>query len=109
MDKTLIILCTVFVALLIVFIFVAVKYFGEQKVKNWLVMAVGEAERLFGSGTGQLKLRSVYNEFVKMFPKLSMIITFNRFSFLVDEALDILEHMLLNDKIADIITKPKEE
>lgn len=109
MDKSLCILCALILALVIVIAIVAVKVFGEQKVKNWLVWAVGEAEKQFGGGTGQLKLRSVYNEFVKMFPKLSLFITFSRFSFLVDEALEILAVMLKNDKIADIISKTKEE
>lgn len=109
MDKSMII----FFALLFVFVIVALiaaaKIFGEQKVKNWLVWAVGIAESAFGSGTGQLKLRSVYNEFIKMFPKLSMIITFARFSELVDDALEIMRKMLENDKIANIISKTKEE
>ena len=108
-NRMLIVLCTVFIALLVVLAVVAVKFFGEQKVKNWLVWAVGEAEKAFGGGTGKLKLRSVYNEFVKMFPKLSLIITFSRFSFLVDEALEILAEMLKNDRIANIITQNKEE
>lgn len=109
MDKMLWILCAIILVLIIVAAIVAVKVFGEQKVKNWLVWAVGEAEKEFGGGTGQLKLRSVYNEFVKMFPKLSLFITFSRFSFLVDEALEILAVMLKNDKIANIISQTKEE
>lgn len=109
MDKTLLILCTVFIALLVVFAFIAVKYFGEQKVKNWLVWAVSVAESELGSGTGQLKLRSVYNMFVQRFPKLSLIITFNKFSALVDDALEIMRKMLENEKIANIISKTKEE
>ena len=87
----------------------AIKLLGEQKVLNWLVWAVGQAEQEFGGGTGQLKLRSVYNQFIKMFPKLSAVITFNRFSELVDKALLILDKMLKNEKIADIISKSKEE
>lgn len=109
MDKSMIIFFVLLFAMIIIALIVAVKVFGEQKVKNWLVWAVGEAEKQFGGGTGQLKLRSVYNEFVKMFPKLSLIITFNRFSYLVDEALEVLSEMLMNDKIADIITQTKEE
>ena len=109
MDKMMII----FFALLLVFISVAliaaVKIFGEQKVKNWLVWAVSVAESELGSGTGQLKLRSVYNMFVQRFPKLSLIITFNKYSELVDDALDIMREMLKNDKIANIISKTKEE
>lgn len=109
MDKYMMIFFALLFAMIIIALIVAVKVFGEQKVKNWLVWAVGEAEKQFGGGTGQLKLRSVYNEFVKMFPKLSLIITFSRFSFLVDEALDILAEMLKNDKIANIISQAKEE
>lgn len=109
MDKNMI----MFFALLFVFIIVAliaaVRVFGEHKVKNWLVWAVGVAESAFGSGTGQLKLRSVYNQFVTQFPKLSMIITFKRFSELVDDALEILRQMLENEKIANIISRTKEE
>lgn len=109
MEKTVFIYFAVTAIIVAAMLIIAIKVFGEQKVKNWLVWAVGEAEKQFGSGTGQLKLRSVYNEFVKMFPKLSLIITFARFSFLVDEALDILAVMLKNEKIADVISNNKEE
>lgn len=109
MDKTMIIFFALLFAFLIVALIAAVKIFGEQKVKNWLVYAVTLAESELGSGTGQLKLRSVYNMFVMRFPKLSMIITFARFSELVDDALDIMREMLKNEKISNIISKTKEE
>lgn len=108
MEKTVFIYFAVIAIIAAAMLIFMIKIFGEQKVKNWLVWAVGEAEKQFGGGTGQLKLRSVYNEFVKLFPKLSLIITFNRFSFLVDEALDILGIMLKNEKIADVISKKEE-
>lgn len=108
MEKTVFIYFAVIAIIAAAMLIFTIKIFGEQKVKNWLVWAVGEAEKQFGGGTGQLKLRSVYNEFVKLFPKLSLIITFNRFSFLVDEALDILGIMLKNEKIADVISKKEE-
>lgn len=108
MEKTVFIYFAVTAIIAAAMLIFTIKIFGEQKVKNWLVWAVGEAEKQFGGGTGQLKLRSVYNEFVKLFPKLSLIITFNRFSFLVDEALDILGIMLKNEKIADVISKKEE-
>lgn len=104
MDKNYLIFLLVILAMAIIAIFVAIKLCGEQKVKNWLVWAVGKAEQEFGGGTGQLKLRSVYNEFILRFPKLSTFLTFKRFSFLVDEALDILDKMLKNEKIANIIS-----
>lgn len=109
MDKTMIIFFALLFAFIIITLIVAVKVFGEQKVKNWLVYAVTLAESELGSGTGQLKLRSVYNMFILRFPKMSMIITFKRFSNLVDDALDIMREMLKNNKIADIISKTKEE
>lgn len=105
MDKTVLIYFTALIVVAVVMLIAAVKVFGEQKVRNWLVWAVGKAEQEFGSGTGQLKLRSVYNQFIARFPKLSTFITFRRFSALVDEALNILSDMLKNGKIANIIGK----
>lgn len=108
MDKTILIYLAALVVIAIVMLIAAVKVFGEQKVRNWLVWAVSKAEQEFGSGTGQLKLRSVYNQFIARFPKLSTFITFKRFSALVDEALGILSDMLKNGKIANIIEKGEE-
>lgn len=108
MDKTVLIYFAALIVIAVVMLIVAVKVFGEQKVRNWLVWAVGKAEQEFGSGTGQLKLRSVYNQFIARFPKLSTFITFRRFSALVDEALNILSDMLKNGKIANIIEKGDE-
>ena len=109
MDKMMIIFFALLFVFIIVALIAAVKIFGEQKVKNWLVWAVTVAESELGSGTGQLKLRSVYNMFVQRFPNLSLLITYKRFSELVDSALDIMREMLKNDKIANIISKTKEE
>lgn len=108
MGKTVLIYFAALIVIAVVMLIVAVKVFGEQKVRNWLVWAVGKAEQEFGSGTGQLKLRSVYNQFIARFPKLSTFITFRRFSALVDEALNILSDMLKNGKIANIIEKGDE-
>ncbi len=69
-----------------------------QCVKEWLLWAVTEAERELGSGTGQLKLRYVYNMFIERFGYLSRIITFDMVSLLVDEALDKMKDMLKNNE-----------
>lgn len=69
-----------------------------QSIKEWLLYAVTEAEKALGSGTGQLKLRYVYNMFIDKFPYLSEIITFDMFSGLVDEALDDMRHLLETNK-----------
>ena len=69
-----------------------------QMVKNWLLLAVVEAEKALGSGTGQLKLRYVYDLFLSKFKFLSLVISFSQFSMLVDEALDIMRDMIANNK-----------
>jgi len=57
-------------------------------IKEWLKWAVTEAEKQLGSGTGQLKLRLVYDMAVKQFPWLIQVVTFETFSEWVDEALE---------------------
>jgi len=65
-----------------------------KNVKEWLLYAVAKAERELGSGTGQLKLRYVYNMFVEKFPAIAIFITFEDFSKMVDEALDKFNELL---------------
>lgn len=73
--------------------------------KNWLVWAVSEAEKVLGSGTGQLKLRYVYDAAVVRFPILAKIIPFTMFSKMVDAALEVMHEMIENNvKIAETIT-----
>lgn len=69
-----------------------------DKVREWLLWAVTEAERELGGGTGQLKLRQVYDLFVARFPWLARVISFNRFSDLVDEALIDMRKMLATNE-----------
>lgn len=69
----------------------------ETKVKNikeWLKWAVIQAEKKLGGGTGQLKLRMVYNMAVEKFPFIVDFITFEQFSEWVDEALDWMREQL---------------
>lgn len=74
---------------------IAYMVFNQQsKVLEWLKGAVTEAEKKLGSGTGQLKLRTVYDWFIAKFPILSAIIPFRVFSAWVDEALEQLEKWL---------------
>lgn len=75
------------------------------KVKEWLLLAVVEAEKQFGSGTGQLKLRSVYDLFVSRFPWVAKIVSFSTFSGWVDEALDKVEDWLKEDAVAEYVAK----
>ncbi len=69
-----------------------------EKVRQWLLKAVTEAERELGGGTGQLKLRTVYDAFLTKFPWLAPLVSFDRFSELVDEALEEMRKMLAKNK-----------
>ena len=73
---------------------------GEQidKCKEWLVYAVTQAEAELGGGTGQLKLRAVYDLFVQRFPAVAKAVSFDTFSMWVDEALEDMREMLQNNK-----------
>ena len=64
------------------------------KVKEWLLFAVAQAEKELGSGTGQLKLRYVYNLALSKFPIFIKLIPFELFSNFVDEALQQLENLI---------------
>lgn len=69
------------------------------KVKEWLIWAIIEAEKALQSGTGKLKLRSVYNTFLSIpsFSWIARIIGFEEFSKMVDEALETVKMMLCNN------------
>lgn len=69
-----------------------------NKCKEWLVWAVTQAEAELGGGTGQLKLRAVYDVFVQRFPAVAQAISFDTFSLWVDEALVDMREMLQNNK-----------
>ena len=69
-----------------------------EKIKEWLLYACTLAEKELGSGTGQVKLRYVYDLFIDKFKFMSMIITFEQFSNMVDGALDEMKSMLSNNE-----------
>lgn len=75
-------------------------------VKEWLLLAVVEAEKKLGGGTGQIKLRYVYDMFIEKFKFLALMITFEQFSIMVDMALDKMRLMLSsNEKLKDYVEK----
>ena len=67
-------------------------------IKEWLLFAVVQAEKELGAGTGQIKLRYVWDMFIQTFPALAPVISFEMFSKLVDEALDQMRHLLETNK-----------
>lgn len=70
------------------------------KVKEWLVWACIEAEKALQSGTGQLKLRQVYDMFcaVPAFTWVARVISFELFSTWVSDALTEVKKMLISNK-----------
>lgn len=72
----------------------------KKKVREWLVWACIEAERALQSGTGQLKLREVWNLFcaVPAFTWVARIISFEVFSVWVSESLTEVKQMLISNK-----------
>lgn len=76
-------------------------------IKEWLKYAVTQAEKELGSGTGQLKLRMVYDMAVKQFPFIVQLIPFNIFSGWVDEALDWMRSQLAENKAAQNYVESK--
>ena len=77
-----------------------------SKVQEWLIWAVAQAEKTLGSGTGQLKLRYVYDMFVGRFPALSKILTFAAFSIMVDKALEKFSNLIsTNKKVEEYVSE----
>lgn len=76
-------------------------------IKEWLLWAVTQAEADLGSGTGQLKLRYVYDMFVAQFPWAAKVISFELFSKMVDEALDKMREMLKTNPAVAALVAPK--
>ena len=78
----------------------------KEKIKEWLIWACIEAERGLQSGTGQLKLREVWNLFcaVPAFGWVARIISFDTFSGWVTEALSTVKRMLVeNPRLASYV------
>ena len=70
----------------------------KKKIKELLLVWVTEAEKELGGGTGQIKLRYVYDLFTARFPSVAKVVKFETFSGWVDEALEQMEEMLKANK-----------
>lgn len=77
-----------------------------DQVREWLLYAVTIAEKELGEGTGQIKLRFVYDMFIAKFGIVAKVMPFAVFSALVDEALEKMRHLLeTNENVANIVNK----
>lgn len=89
------------------FVFTFIRKSREEKitaVKEWLLFCVTKMENIYGSGTGQIKLRAAWDFALQRFPFLAMLVTFDEFSKWIDEALEKMKDMLKNEKIESFIT-----
>ena len=95
----------VVLGIIVAYIFIS----GKKSIKEWLVYGVMMAEQEWGSGTGKLKLKEVYDAFVARYPVFAVILPFAVFSLWVDEALvemrkiiesnlEIKAHIVIPDK-----------
>ena len=98
----------VFVLLIMVAIGIVAAWFfkleKEKQIKilqEWLLLAVVQAEKALGSGTGQIKLRYVYDLFLQRFKFLPHLVSFEQFGLFVDEALVTMRVMIQNNKSVD--------
>lgn len=81
-----------------------------NKVREWLLYAVTTAEKELGGGTGQIKLRYVYDMFVVKFAWLAKVVSFEMFSMMVDEALEKMKTMLESNKaMQELVTGKADE
>lgn len=80
-----------------------------KQIQEWLLYAVAEAEKTLGSGTGELKLRYVYDKFVTKFPAIAIFINFDDFSIMVEKALQKFEELLQTNKKVEQLYETTEE
>lgn len=103
-----IILALIIIAAICLFIVWFLKLGKERQLKvitEWMLLAVIKAEKELGDGTGQVKLRFVYDLFIDKFRFASMLISFNQFSILVDSALEVMKEMISNnDQVKNYIS-----
>lgn len=92
-------LCVLVVTFLQIFNFITLPTVEQKKkVLEWLLYAVTEAEKYFGSNMGAVKLRSVYDQFLTKFPSIAKAISFETFSSWVDEALESMKALMADNE-----------
>lgn len=102
----------ILIALVGMTIYKFVKLDNDKKItiiKQWLKLAVVEAEKYFGGGTGQLKLRWVYTKGLEFFPWLATLVTFEVFSEWVDDALEWMKNQFKANKAIKVYAEVKDE
>ena len=89
------------VAVIVVVLFVIAVISNNSKMKKTLLYLVTIAEKEMKSGTGELKIQSVYNSFIEKFPILSTFIPYATFKIMVDDALVEMQRLLDTNEAID--------
>ena len=80
----------------------------KKTLKNILLYLCTEAEKIYGSKTGQWKLKYCWDQACSRFRFLTTFLTFENFSKMVDECLVELRHLIeTNDNIAEYVRTGK--
>lgn len=97
------------IIVLIVLICGVITFFKDKKnLKNMLLYICTEAEKIYGSKTGQIKLAYAWGKACKIFPFLTKFLTFNIFSKMVDKCLVNFKNMVIsNEKVAEYVGAEK--
>lgn len=81
----------------------------KKNLKNMLLYLCTEAEKIYGSKTGQIKLSYAWNQACRAFPFLTKFLTFGMFSKMVDKCLDNFRNMVAsNERVAEYVGVEKE-
>ena len=82
-------------------VYVFLKTPGKEqlnKIQEWLVWAVAQAEKELGSGTGQMKIKYVYDLFITKFPAVAIFVPYSTFSSMVEKALEEFKEMISSNQ-----------
>ena len=109
---TLILNALPYIIVAIVLIGGAIAFFKGQKksLKDILLYLCTEAEKMFGSKTGQLKLKYVWSQACSQFKFLTTFLSFDKFSEMVDNCLVDMKHLVeTNESIAEYVGAEKKD
>lgn len=79
----------------------------QEKIHQWLLWAVVEAERYLESGTGQLKLVYVYDKFKKQYPLFATFMPYLTFEKMVEAALEEMHYLIATNPAVEDFVSPK--
>lgn len=79
-----------------------------DSVREWILLIVIESEKRFGSGTGKIKLRYAYDQFVTKFPYIAKFVTFETFSQYIDQALEEMKKLLKTNSYVKAYVESKD-